>query len=144
MTVNVRFAPSPTGYLHVGGLRTALYNYLFAQKNNGNLILRIEDTDQSRKVEGAIPNLVESLTRCGIIFDKGPDLDDLFIQSNRLHIYNDAVEYLLDNEYAYICLDNDFIKYKNQKISKEKLSGKEYHIRLKIPNNQLIFHDKYF
>ncbi len=58
MKVNVRFAPSPTGYLHVGGLRTALYNYLFAKKNNGNFILRIEDTDQTRKVEGAIPNLV--------------------------------------------------------------------------------------
>jgi len=141
MIVNVRFAPSPTGYLHVGGLRTALYNYLFAKKNNGNLILRIEDTDQSRKVEGAIPNLVESLNRCGIIFDKGPDTDNLFIQSNRLHIYNDAVEYLLDNEYAYICLDDDYIKYKNQKISKKELSGETYHIRLKIPNNQLSFHD---
>ena len=106
MSVNVRFAPSPTGYLHVGGLRTALYNYLFAKQNNGNLILRIEDTDQSRKVDGAISNLVESLNKCGIIFDKGPkgyDKNDLFIQSNRLHLYHDAVELLLDDGYAYIC-----------------------------------------
>ena len=57
----MRFAPSPTGYLHVGGLRTALYNYLFAKQNNGNLILRIEDTDQSRKVDGAISNLADAL-----------------------------------------------------------------------------------
>ena len=58
MQVNVRFAPSPTGYLHVGGLRTALYNYLFAKQNDGNLILRIEDTDQSRKVDGAIESMI--------------------------------------------------------------------------------------
>ena len=70
MQVNVRFAPSPTGYLHVGGLRTALYNYLFAKQNDGNLILRIEDTDQSRKVSGAIENLIESLDKCGIINHK--------------------------------------------------------------------------
>ena len=98
MSVNVRFAPSPTGYLHVGGLRTALYNYLFSKKNDGNLILRIEDTDQSRKVEGAINNLIQSLNKCGIMFNQGPtkhDNDDLFIQSNRIHIYNLSVEYLI-------------------------------------------------
>ena len=145
MTVNVRFAPSPTGYLHVGGLRTALYNYLFAKQHNGNLILRIEDTDQSRKVEGAISNLVESLNKCGIIFDQGPkkyDRDDLFIQSNRIHIYNDAVKFLLDNEYAYVCFDDDYEKYKDQQFSKEELFDKEYHVRLKIPNNELSFHDE--
>ena len=70
MQVNVRFAPSPTGYLHVGGLRTALYNYIFAKQNNCNLTLRIEDTDQSRKVEGAINNLISSLEKCRIMFER--------------------------------------------------------------------------
>ena len=142
MRVNVRFAPSPTGYLHVGGLRTALYNYLFAKKNNGNFILRIEDTDQARKVEGAIPNLVESLNRCGIIFDEGPisyDKDDLFLQSNRLKLYNEGVDYLLDNEHAYICLDDDIEKYKSQKLLKDELVNADYHVRLKIPKTELIF-----
>ena len=142
--INVRFAPSPTGYLHVGGLRTALYNYLFAKQNNGNLILRIEDTDQSRKVDGAISNLVESLNKCGIIFDKGPeeyDKNDLFIQSNRLHLYHDAVELLLNDGYAYICLDDNFQKYRDKIFSKEELVNKEYHVRLKIPNNELSFDD---
>ena len=63
--VRVRFAPSPTGYLHVGGLRTALYNYLFAKNNNGKFILRIEDTDQSRYVEGAVEKLINSLQTLG-------------------------------------------------------------------------------
>ena len=70
--VRVRFAPSPTGPLHIGGVRTALYNYLFAKKHNGNLILRIEDTDQSRYVDGAEEYIVNSFQWCGIKFDEGP------------------------------------------------------------------------
>lgn len=69
--VRVRFAPSPTGYLHIGGLRTALYNYFFAKKNNGKFILRIEDTDQTRLVEDAIENLIESLAWAGVEYDEG-------------------------------------------------------------------------
>ena len=69
MEVRTRFAPSPTGYLHVGGLRTALYNYLFAKQNNGIFILRIEDTDQSRLVNNAIKNLKHTLDRCNLVFD---------------------------------------------------------------------------
>ena len=144
MSVNVRFAPSPTGYLHVGGLRTALYNYLFAKQNNGTFILRIEDTDQSRKVDGAITNLVESLNKCGIIFDKGPkkyDKNDLFIQSNRLHFYHNAVDLLLKNRFAYVCLDDNIEKYKDKQFSKEELADTEYHVRLKIPNDELFFSD---
>ena len=67
--IRVRFAPSPTGYLHVGGLRTALYNYLFAKHNGGKFILRIEDTDQSRKVEGALENLIRTLKWAGLEYD---------------------------------------------------------------------------
>lgn len=71
--VRVRFAPSPTGYIHVGSLRTALFNYLFARHNNGKFILRIEDTDQSRYVDGAVENLIKSLNILGIEYDEGPD-----------------------------------------------------------------------
>ncbi|HTY38930.1 MAG TPA: glutamate--tRNA ligase family protein, partial [Bacteroidota bacterium] len=73
--VRVRFAPSPTGYLHVGGLRTALYNYLFAKRNGGKLVLRIEDTDQARRVEGAAENLIATLDWAGVHYDEGPDRD---------------------------------------------------------------------
>ena len=145
MQVNVRFAPSPTGYLHVGGLRTALYNYLFAKQNNGNLILRIEDTDQSRKVDGAIENLINSLNQCGIIFDEGPSeysTDNLFIQSNRLSIYHKYVTYLLENNYAYACFDDDYNQYRNKNYDQSKLINQSYHVRLKIPNEELIIKDK--
>ena len=67
MNVRTRFAPSPTGYLHIGGLRTALYNYIFAKKNNGKFILRIEDTDQNRLVENATSNLIKALNSCTLI-----------------------------------------------------------------------------
>ncbi len=72
MKVRVRFAPSPTGPLHIGGVRTALFNYLFARKNGGSMILRIEDTDQGRFVPGAEEYIVESLQWCGIDFDESP------------------------------------------------------------------------
>ena len=70
----VRFAPSPTGYLHVGGLRTALYNYLFAKNSNGTFVLRIEDTDRNRFVEGAVENLINALKWAGLDFDEGPEM----------------------------------------------------------------------
>ena len=74
----VRFAPSPTGPLHMGGVRTALYNYLFAKKNQGKFILRIEDTDQNRYVEGAENYIIESLKWCGILSDEGPGTESAF------------------------------------------------------------------
>lgn len=106
MSVRVRFAPSPTGYLHVGGLRTALYNFLFARQHHGTFILRIEDTDQSRKVEGAIENLIASLKWAGIEFDEGPGNDGgygPYIQSQRLAIYKEQAEQLIGNGKAYYC-----------------------------------------
>ena len=72
--IRLRFAPSPTGYLHVGGLRTALYNYFHSKKNDGQLILRIEDTDQNRLVENAEQNLISMLEWSGIQFDEGPHI----------------------------------------------------------------------
>lgn len=70
--VRVRFAPSPTGDLHIGGLRTALYNYLFAKANEGTFILRVEDTDKNREVEGSIESMIDSLRWAGLSFDEGP------------------------------------------------------------------------
>lgn len=102
----VRFAPSPTGFLHVGGLRTALYNFLFARHNSGKFILRIEDTDQSRKVEGAVENLIETLRWAGIEFDEGPGKDGgvgPYTQSERLHIYHEHVQRLVSDGHAYHC-----------------------------------------
>src|SRR5690554_759582 len=97
--VKVRFAPSPTGYLHIGGLRTALYNYLFAKKNNGTMVLRIEDTDQNRLVEGAIEGLIKSMNWAEVFNDEGPFIENNeikqrgekgpYIQSQRLSIYNE-------------------------------------------------------
>ena len=75
----IRFAPSPTGPLHIGGVRTALYNYLFARKSGGKFIIRIEDTDQNRYVEGAEDYIIDSLNWCGIPFDEGPTSTSLSI-----------------------------------------------------------------
>ncbi len=104
--VRVRFAPSPTGYLHVGGLRTALFNYLFARKEGGKFILRIEDTDQKRSITGALENLITTLTRTGLHYDEGPDIGGDFgpyIQSERLDIYKEHIQKLLDSGHAYYC-----------------------------------------
>ncbi|KAM8710876.1 hypothetical protein ACLKA7_017496 [Drosophila subpalustris] len=104
--VRVRFAPSPTGYLHLGGLRTALYNFLFARHAGGKFVLRIEDTDQSRLVPGASERLIEDLLWAGIEIDEGPGFDGdygPYIQSERKELYSDAVDRLLQNGSAYRC-----------------------------------------
>ncbi|MBU0473732.1 MAG: glutamate--tRNA ligase [Bacteroidetes bacterium] len=105
-TPRVRFAPSPTGYLHVGGLRTALYNYLFAKKNGGKFILRIEDTDQNRFVEGAVENLIETLNWVGLEYDEGPNKEGNvgpYFQSQRLDIYKKYADQLVEQDNAYRC-----------------------------------------
>ncbi|NTU92619.1 MAG: glutamate--tRNA ligase [Chlorobiaceae bacterium] len=104
--VRTRFAPSPTGYLHVGGLRTALYNYLFAKKMNGDFVIRIEDTDQSRRVEDAEKNLISSLEWAGIVADESPVRGGNYgpyVQSQRLSIYRDYCMQLLEERNAYYC-----------------------------------------
>ncbi|MBI3004516.1 MAG: glutamate--tRNA ligase [Ignavibacteriales bacterium] len=104
--VRVRFAPSPTGFLHVGGLRTALYNYLFAKHHHGTFILRIEDTDQSRRVEGAVENLIASLDWAGVHYDEGPHKEAShgpYVQSQRLEIYRNHTEQLIERGQAYYC-----------------------------------------
>lgn len=105
-TIRTRFAPSPTGFLHVGGLRTALYNYLFARNQKGQFVLRIEDTDRSRLVEGAVENLISTLRRMGIEYDEGPDKGGDFapyIQSQRIEMYREHAEKLVESGDAYYC-----------------------------------------
>jgi len=104
--VRVRFAPSPTGYLHLGGLRTALYNYLFAKSHGGQFILRIEDTDQSRLVPGAAEQLEEVLNWIGLVPDESPIVGGDFgpyRQSQRLNIYSKYAQELIDKGLAYRC-----------------------------------------
>ncbi|HNW98785.1 MAG TPA: glutamate--tRNA ligase [Bacteroidales bacterium] len=106
--VRVRFAPSPTGPLHIGGVRTALYNFLFAKKNNGEFILRIEDTDQGRYVPGAEDYIIESLSWCGIRFDEGVHVGGQFApyrQSERKEIYKQYADYLVEKGFAYYAFD---------------------------------------
>jgi glutamyl-tRNA synthetase len=106
--VRVRFAPSPTGPLHIGGVRTALYNYLFAKKNKGTMILRIEDTDQTRYVEGAEEYIMDSLRWCGILVDEGiREGGDYgpYRQTDRKAIYRQYADILLENGHAYYAFD---------------------------------------
>ncbi len=108
MSVRVRFAPSPTGYLHVGGLRTALYNFLFARRHGGKCILRIEDTDRTRLVENAQANLIESLSWAGIEFDESPEIGGEFgpyIQSERFDLYKEYGNKLIESGAAYLAFD---------------------------------------
>jgi len=117
--VRTRFAPSPTGHLHVGGLRTALYNYLYAKSMGGDFIVRIEDTDQSRKVEGAEQSLLNTLEVTGIVPDEsfihggnfGP-----YVQSERLDIYKKYCEQLLEQKQAYYCFSTAEELDENRKL----------------------------
>ena len=106
MEVRTRFAPSPTGFMHLGGLRTALYNYLFARKMGGKFILRIEDTDQERFVEGATEVIYETLKGCGMNWDEGPDIGGPcgpYIQSERKAMYLPYAKQLVESGHAYYC-----------------------------------------
>ena len=106
MSIKVRFAPSPTGFLHLGGLRTALYNYIYAKKQGGKIVLRIEDTDQTRKIDNAVENLLNSFNYLDIYFDEGPNIggdNGPYYQSQRLSIFKDHIKILLKNGSVYPC-----------------------------------------
>ena len=106
MEVRTRFAPSPTGFMHLGGVRTALYAYLFARKNHGKFILRIEDTDQERYVEGATDVIYDTLRACGLNWDEGPDIGGPcgpYIQSERKATYLPYAKQLVRSGHAYYC-----------------------------------------
>lgn len=119
--VRVRFAPSPTGALHIGGVRTALYNYLFAKQNGGDLILRIEDTDSQRFVPGAEAYIIEALTWLGIKFDEGVNFGGEYgpyRQSERKTVYKQYVDQLLNDGLAYIAFDTpEELDAKRQEIA---------------------------
>ena len=158
MKERARFAPSPTGPLHIGGVRTALFNYLIAKKNGGEFILRIEDTDTDRTVEGAEEYIIESLKWLGLTPDKKP-----YKQSERKELYLKHVDLLVESGRAYHCFDtmeelkrakekhgNDF-KYRHDKnfglkntftISKEEadslIAKGEFVIRMVVPSNEII------
>ncbi|MCE5258860.1 MAG: glutamate--tRNA ligase [Chloroflexi bacterium] len=104
--VRVRFAPSPTGYFHVGGARTALFDWLYARHNNGKFILRIEDTDRTRYNPAAIPDLLDALRWLGLFWDEGPEVGGKYgpyYQSDRLHFYRQYAQQLVDSGHAYRC-----------------------------------------
>ncbi|MDB3868505.1 glutamate--tRNA ligase [Candidatus Marinimicrobia bacterium] len=166
MSISVRFAPSPTGNLHVGGLRTALYNYLYAKGQNGRIVLRIEDTDQSRKVDGAVKQLMSVFDIMKLEFDESPKHEGdcgPYFQSQRLDIYKKYIEQLVDKGLAYPCFCSsdrlNALRKKNQKLKlatqydrhclsltkdqiREKGSTASHVIRLKVPHSKpIIFND---
>ena len=138
--VRVRFAPSPTGPLHIGGVRTALFNYLFAKKHNGTFILRIEDTDQKRFVEGAEDYITKSLNWCNMSIDEGPKAGGEFgpyKQSERKHLYREYADKLIASGNAYYAFDTAEALDAHRKNHEEK--GKTFiynwHNRLKLDNS---------
>ncbi len=168
--VRTRFAPSPTGYMHVGNLRTALFAYLFARHYNGKFILRIEDTDQKRFVEGATDVIFETLKQTGLTYDEGPDIGGNYgpyKQSERKEIYQKYAQILLEKGVAYYCFckkDSDDTSENDDEmpaeqtyghhcdccnLSKEevakKLKTESFVIRQKMPKDQTItFHDEVY
>jgi len=138
--IRVRFAPSPTGPLHIGGVRTALFNYLFAKKHGGTFILRIEDTDQNRYVQGAENYIIESLNWCNIPFDEGPGKNEKhgpYRQSERKHLYKQYADQLVALGKAYYAFDTAEELEFHRKDHEEK--GKTFiynwHNREKLTNS---------
>ena len=151
-TVRTRFAPSPTGYMHVGNLRTALYTWLIARKNKGTFIFRLEDTDQTRQVEGATELIYRTMNECGLTHDEGPDVGGPvgpYIQTERRGLYGKYAELLAEKGHAYYCFcekaeseedSGDFQKGEDpcrsltpQEVRAMLDGGKPYVIRQKIP-----------
>ncbi|MCK5838227.1 MAG: glutamate--tRNA ligase, partial [Bacteroidales bacterium] len=134
--IRVRFAPSPTGPLHIGGVRTALYNYLFARKHGGKFILRIEDTDQVRFVPESDKYIMESLKWAGISFDEGIREGGPFgpyRQSERKGIYREYAEKLVETGHAYYAFDTpQELKKMRTKLEEEKAANSSYGIAVRM------------
>lgn len=130
MNIRVRFAPSPTGPLHIGGIRTALFNYIFAKKNNGKLILRIEDTDQHRYTQGSEKYIYEALKWINITFDESPEKQGNYgpyKQSERIKIYKHHIKQLLEQNKAYYAFDTaEELDQMRQALQKQKASVQHY------------------
>ncbi|MEZ4087544.1 MAG: glutamate--tRNA ligase [Candidatus Gracilibacteria bacterium] len=159
--IRTRFAPSPTGYLHVGGLRTALFNYLYAKHNGGQFLLRIEDTDQKRYVEGATEHLIETLKSVGLNHDEGPEAGGPFapyVQSERTEMYRKYCAELVEKGAAYPCFctaerldemrkrqmelkqapmyDRTCANLSPEEVKAKLDAGEEHVIRQKIPHGE--------
>ena len=170
MTVRTRFAPSPTGFLHLGGLRSALYGYLFARQNHGSFILRIEDTDQERYVEGATQVIYDTLRDCGMNWDEGPDVGGdygPYIQSERKDLYLPYAKQLVESGHAYYCFctkeelearrqaaeargevfkyDKHCLNLTREEVQAKLDAGVPYVIRLNAPTEgESSYHDEVF
>ncbi len=170
MKVRTRFAPSPTGFMHLGGVRTALYAYLIAKKNNGTFILRIEDTDQERFVEGATEVIYDTLRACGLNWDEGPDVGGPcgpYIQSERKDTYLPYAEQLVKSGHAYYCFcskeeleerrakveaaggtwkyDKHCLRLSEEEIAAKKAAGIPWTIRMNAPTEgETGYHDTVF
>ena len=129
-SVRVRFAPSPTGLLHIGGLRTALYNYLFARKHGGTFLLRIEDTDQERHVEGAEDDILQSLEWAGLSYDEGPDRSGPYrpyYQSQRSDLYRKYADQLVEEGHAYYAFDTpEELEAMRERLQEQGSSSPKY------------------
>lgn len=161
--VRLRFAPSPTGSLHIGGIRTFLFNWAFARKNKGKMILRIEDTDRDRFVVGATEEIIQMIKDYGLDYDEGPDIGGPYgpyIQSQRLEIYQKYAQKLISRGIAYYCFcsqsrleevrkkmkekglipkyDRHCLNLSKEEVIKKINSGEKYVIRLRVPDNEIL------
>lgn len=161
--VRTRIAPSPTGEYHIGHLRTCLYDYALARKNNGQFVIRIEDTDQKRLVPGAQERILKDIKDYGMTWDEGPDVGGPFgpyVQTQRLNIYQKYIKDLLDKGLAYYCFctedrlgemreiqkaahqipkyDRHCLNLSKEEINAKLEKGESYVIRMKVPDNQVI------
>ncbi len=165
--VRTRFAPSPTGFMHIGNLRTGLYAYLFAKQHNGDFVLRIEDTDQERYVEGAVDMIYSTLKKAGIDYDEGPEKDKgygPYVQSERKNLYKQYAEKLVELGGAYYCFcdkerlenlvdesgvrkyDKHCLHLSKEEVAKKIANGEPYVIRQNIPEGEgaSSYHDLVF
>ena len=162
--VRTRFAPSPTGYMHVGNLRTALYTYLIARHNKGKFLLRIEDTDQGRLVEGAVDVIYKTMKECHLEHDEGPDIGGPvgpYIQTERRPFYKEYAELLIERGHAYRCFcekteseedsgefdrgDDPCRAMSREESDRRAAAGEPYVIRQLIPHEgSTTFHDESF
>ena len=168
--VRTRFAPSPTGYMHIGNLRTALFTYLIAKQNGGDFILRIEDTDQERYVDGAVEVIYKTLKDVGLNWDEGPDIGGPvgpYIQSQRMGMFKKYAEELVEKGEAYYCFcdkerleevraiqeasgiapmyDRHCRNLSPEEIKEKLDAGVPYVIRQKIPTEgEVTFHDELY
>lgn len=168
--VRTRFAPSPTGYMHIGNLRTALYTYLIARKNGGDFVLRIEDTDQERYVEGAVDVIYDTLKKAGLNWDEGPDVGGEYgpyVQSERMGMFKEYALKLVESGHAYYCFcdkerleevrkiqdashiapmyDRHCRNLSKEEVEEKLAAGIPYVIRQKMPlEGTTTFHDEIY